>query len=133
MKKLDDLSIKTICVQGGYDPKSGEARIAPITQSTTYKYDDADEVAALFDLEKEGHMYSRISNPTLAVLEDKIAQMEGGVGALSTSSGQAANLIAVLTICENGDHLIAMNNLYGGTYTLLSSTLKKFGDRKSVV
>lgn len=133
MKKLDDLSIKTICVQGGYDPKSGEARIAPITQSTTYKYDDADEVAALFDLEKEGHMYSRISNPTLAVLEDKIAQMEGGVGALSTSSGQAANLIAVLTICENGDHLIAMNNLYGGTYTLLSSTLKKFGIETSFV
>ena len=118
MKKLDDLTKKTICVQGVYDPKSGEARIAPITQSTTYKYDNADDVAALFDLEKEGHMYSRISNPTLAVLEDKVAQMEGGVGALSTSSGQAANLIAVLNICESGDHLVAMNNLYGGTYTL---------------
>lgn len=124
---MKNLSVETLCVQGGYDPKNGETRIAPIYQSTTYKYDDADEVADLFDLNKEGHMYSRISNPSLEVLEKKIAALEGGVGAVATSSGQAANLLAVLSICQNGDHIVAFNNLYGGTFTLFSSTLKKFG------
>ena len=124
---MKNLSVETLCVQGGYDPKNGEARIAPIYQSTTYKYDSADEVAALFDLTKEGHMYSRISNPTLEVFEKKLAALEGGIGALATSSGQAANLLAILTICKSGEHLIAFNNLYGGTFTLLSSTLKNFG------
>lgn len=124
---MKNLSVETLCVQGGYDPKNGEARIAPLYQSTTYKYDSADEVAALFDLTKEGHMYSRISNPTLEVFEKKLAALEGGIGALATSSGQAANLLAILTICKSGEHLIAFNNLYGGTFTLLSSTLKNFG------
>lgn len=118
---------ETICIQGGYEPKSGEPRILPIFQSTTYKYDEADEVAKLFDLEAAGHMYSRISNPTVEALEKKIAEMEGGVGAMATSSGQAANLIAILTICNAGEHVLAMSNLYGGTFTLFTSTLKKMG------
>ena len=118
---------ETICIQGGYEPKNGEPRILPIFQSTTYKYDEADEVAKLFDLEAAGHMYSRISNPTVEALEKKIAEMEGGVGAMATSSGQAANLIAILTICNAGEHVLAMSNLYGGTFTLFTSTLKKMG------
>lgn len=130
MKKI---SVETLCVQGGYSPENGETRIAPISQSTTYKYDNADEVGDLFNLTKEGHMYSRISNPTLEVLEKKIADMEGGIGAVSTSSGQAANLLAVLTICKAGEHIVAFNNLYGGTLTLLSSTLKNFGIEASFV
>ena len=117
----------TICIQGGYEPKNGEPRILPIFQSTTYKYDEADEVAKLFDLEAAGHMYSRISNPTVEALEKKIAEMEGGVVAMATSSGQAANLIAILTICNAGEHVLAMSNLYGGTFTLFTSTLKKMG------
>ena len=124
MKKY---SSETLCVQAGYEPKNGEPRILPIVQSTTYKYDDADEVGKLFDLEAEGHMYSRISNPTVAALENKIAALEGGVGALATSSGQSATLIAILTICNVNEHVLAMSNLYGGTFTLFTSTLKKMG------
>lgn len=95
--------------------------------STTYKYDDADEVGRLFDLEAEGHMYSRISNPTCGVLEEKIAVMEGGVGAVTTSSGQAATMLAVLNICKSGQHILCMSNLYGGTHTLMGATLKNLG------
>ena len=124
MKKY---SPETLCVQAGYEPKNGEPRILPIVQSTTYKYDDADEVGKLFDLEAEGHMNSRISNPTVAALENKIAALEGGVGALATSSGQSATLIAILTICNVNEHVLAMSNLYGGTFTLFTSTLKKMG------
>ena len=121
------MNIETKCLHSGYEPKNGEPRILPIFQSTTYKYDEADEVAKLFDLEAAGHMYSRISNPTVEALEKKIAEMEGGVGAMATSSGQAANLIAILTICNAGEHVLAMSNLYGGTFTLFTSTLKKMG------
>lgn len=130
MKKY---SQETLCVQAGYEPKNGEARILPIVQSTTYKYDDADEVGKLFDLQAEGHMYSRISNPTVAALENKISALEGGVGALATSSGQSANLIAILTICNAGEHVLAMSNLYGGTFTLFTSTLKKMGIEVSFI
>lgn len=130
---MKNYSVETLCVQGGYEPENGAPRIAPIYQSTTYKYNSADEVAALFDLEKEGHMYSRISNPGLEVLEKKLAALEGGVAALSTSSGQAANLLAILTICKNGDHIVVLNNLYGGTTTLFGSTLKNFGIKASFV
>lgn len=119
--------IETVCIQSGYEPKSGEPRVAPITQSTTYFYDQAEDVAALFDLAKEGHMYSRISNPTVEVLEKKLAALEGGVGGLAVSSGQAATLLAVLTLCQAGDHLVGMNNLYGGTFTLLSGNLNRLG------
>lgn len=130
MKKY---SQETLCVQAGYEPKNGEARILPIVQSTTYKYDDADEVGKLFDLQAEGHMYSRISNPTVEALEKKITALEGGVGALATSSGQSANLLAILTICNAGEHVLAMSNLYGGTFTLFTSTLKKMGIEVSFI
>lgn len=124
---MSNYAIETKCAHEGYNPGNGEPRIAPIVQSTTYKYDSADDVAALFDLAKAGHMYTRISNPTSGVLEAKIAALEGGVGALAVSSGQAATLTAIITICNAGEHIVAMNNLYGGTYTLINSTLKKFG------
>lgn len=127
------MKVETICVQGGYNPKNGEARITPIVQSTTFKYDDADEVAALFDLEKAGHMYTRISNPTVSVLEEKVAALEGGVGALAVSAGQSATLISILNICSSGEEIVAMNNLYGGTYTLIGSTLEKFGIKTKFV
>lgn len=117
----------TICVQGGYKPNSGEPRILPIYQSTTYKYDDPDEVAALFDLKAEGHMYSRISNPTVAAFEEKVNELEGGVGALAVSAGQTATALSILNICKNGEHIVASSTLYGGTFSLLSTTLKKFG------
>ncbi len=124
---MSNYAIETKCAHEGYNPGNGEPRIAPIVQSTTYKYDSADDVAALFDLAKAGHMYTRISNPTSGVLEAKLAALEGGVGALAVSSGQAATLTAIITICNAGEHIVAMNNLYGGTYTLINSTLKKFG------
>lgn len=117
----------TICVQGGYSPKAGEPRVLPIYQSTTYKYDDPDLLADIFDLKEEGHIYSRISNPTVAAFEEKINQLEGGVGALATSSGQSATTLAILNICQQGQHILALSTLYGGTYTLLSSTLRKYG------
>lgn len=123
----------TICVQGGYQPESGEPRNAPIIQSTTYKYDSADTVGDLFDLKANGYFYTRLANPTIGYLEGKIAQMEGGIGALATSSGQAATLIAILTLASAGDHVVAMNNLYGGTHTLIGSTLGKFGIEASFV
>ncbi|KLU74940.1 O-acetylhomoserine aminocarboxypropyltransferase/cysteine synthase family protein [Clostridium botulinum] len=117
----------TICIQGGYNPESGEPRVLPIYQSTTYKYNDPDEVADLFDLKAEGHMYSRISNPTVSAFEKKVAELEGGVGALAVASGQSATALAILNICKNGDHIISTSTLYGGTHTLFSTTLKKFG------
>lgn len=107
--------------------KVRRARILPIIQSTTYKYEDPDTVANLFDLKEEGHMYTRISNPTVAAFEEKIAQLEGGVGSVAVSSGQSATTLAVLNICSAGDHILASSNLYGGTFNLLSSTLKKLG------
>ena len=124
---MKNYSIETQCVQAGYDPASGEPRITPIVQSTTYKYDEADQVADLFDLTAAGHMYSRISNPTVEVLEKKVAVMEGGVGALAVSSGQSANFFAIFTLCSAGDNFISLSNLYGGTHTLFTSTLKRMG------
>lgn len=126
MSNKSKYRLETECVQAGYSPGNGEARVLPIYQSTTYKYDSADDVADLFDLKAAGHMYSRISNPTVEALEQKIAILEGGVGAIATSSGQAAITLAVLTICGAGENFIAMSNLYGGTINLFSSTLPKF-------
>lgn len=123
----------TICVQGGYTPNPGEPRVLPIVQSTTYKYADPDHVARLFDLAEEGHMYSRISNPTIAAYEEKVNSLDGGVGALAVSSGQSATTLALLNICKNGDHIVAASTIYGGTFTLLSSTFKKFGIEVSFV
>ncbi|WP_371418668.1 O-acetylhomoserine aminocarboxypropyltransferase/cysteine synthase family protein [Desulforhopalus sp. IMCC35007] len=120
-------SIETKAVQAGYSPKNGEPRVMPIVQSTTYKYDTCQGIADLFDLKAAGHMYSRISNPTVEVFENKMAQLEGGVGALALSSGQAASTIAVLNICEAGDHMVALSTLYGGTFNLFKHTLKKLG------
>ena len=98
-----DWSLETACVQAGYEPTNEQPRIVPLVQSTTFKYDSADEVAALFNLEKVGHMYSRISNPTVAALEEKINALEGGVGALATSSGQSATLLSILTIAHRNN------------------------------
>lgn len=117
----------TICVQGGYNPGNGEPRVLPIYQSTAYKYDDPDFVEGLFNLEKEGHLYSRISNPTVSALEEKFALLEGGVGAVATSSGQAAILTAILNICKAGDHIVSASTLYGGTVNLFKVNLKKMG------
>lgn len=117
----------TVCVQGGYEPKNGEPRVVPICQSTTYKYDSSETVGKLFDLAEEGFFYTRIGNPTADCVEKKIAMLEGGVGALCTSSGQAATMISILNICEAGDHMISTAAIYGGTFNLFSVTLKKFG------
>ena len=117
----------TLCVQAGWQPKNGEPRVLPIFQSTTFKYDDTDEMADLFDLKKEGYFYTRLQNPTNDAVASKIAALEGGVGAVLTSSGQAANFYAVFNICEAGDHIVASNEIYGGTYNLFGVTLKKLG------
>lgn len=119
--------IETMCVQAGYEPKNGEPRVVPICQSTTYKYDSSNTVGKLFDLEEEGFFYSRIANPTVDAVERKIAALEGGVGAMCTSSGQAASFISVMNICEAGDHVISSAAIYGGTTNLFAVTLKKFG------
>lgn len=119
--------IETKCIQEGYKPKDGEARVLPIYQSTTYKYDSSDTVGKLFDLEENGFFYSRIGNPTVDAVEKKIAALEGGIGALCTSSGQAASLISILNICEAGDHFISASAIYGGTTNLFAVTLKKMG------
>ncbi len=119
--------LETQAIQGGYEPRNGEPRILPIVQSTTFKYESADFMAKLFDLEAPGHFYTRLSNPTSEGFEKKISLMEGGVGALATSSGQAATTLAVLNICQAGQHLIAASTLYGGTFSLFANTLPKMG------
>lgn len=124
---MSSYEFDTKCIQSGYHPGNGEPRTLPIYQSTTYKYDNADTLGQLFDLKAEGHMYSRISNPTLAAVEEKLADLEGGVGAMLVSSGQSANLLAVFNICSAGQNLITMNNIYGGTVNLLSVTLARMG------
>jgi len=129
----DKWSLATQAVQEGWDPQNGEPRVAPIIQSTTYKYDDVESVAQLFDLTAEGHMYSRISNPSCEVLEKKIAAMEGGVGALATSSGQMASTIAITNVAGAGDHFIASGTLYGGTVALFTNTFKKLGIEVTLV
>ena len=117
----------TLCVQAGWKPKNGDPRVLPIVQSTTFKYDNTEEMADLFDLKKEGYFYTRLQNPTNDAVASKIAALEGGVGALLTSSGQAANFYAIFNICEAGDHFVTSNEIYGGTYNLFGVTLKKLG------
>lgn len=121
------MKIETQCLHSGYEPKNGEPRALPIYQSTTFKYDSTEHVGKLFDLAVEGHMYSRISNPTVECVEKKIAELEGGVGALCTTSGQMANMIAIMNILSAGDHLVSASTIYGGTINLLGVTLKRFG------
>ena len=118
---------ETICIQAGYSPKNGEPRVMPIYQSTTYKYDSAQTLGELFDLKKEGHMYSRISNPSVAFVEEKVAMLEGSIGAMMTSSGQAAILISILNLCSAGDNFVCSSAIYGGTVNLFSVTLKRMG------
>ncbi len=124
---MNNYKRETICIQGGYQPKNGEPRVLPIYQSTTYKYDSADHLGKLFDLAAPGHMYTRISNPTVDAVEKKIADLEGGVGALCLSSGQAANLFAILNIARSGDNFLSASSIYGGTVNLFAVTMEKMG------
>lgn len=117
----------TICVQGGWQPRKGEPRQLPIYQSTTFKYDNSEQMARLFDLEDTGYFYTRLQNPTNDAVADKIAKLEGGVAAMLTASGQAASFYSVFNICEAGDHFIASSTIYGGTYNLFGVTMKKLG------
>lgn len=119
--------IDTKCIQSGYTPGNGQPRTLPIYQSTTYQYDDADALGKLFDLEADGHMYTRISNPTVAAVEAKIADLEGGVGAMLTSSGQAATFLTVFNICSQGQNFVSMSNIYGGSINLFSVTMARMG------
>lgn len=120
------MKIETKCLHSGYEPKNGEPRVVPIVQSTTYKFDSCDHVAALFDKPTE-FMYSRFANPTCDAVEKKIADMEGGVGCMLTTSGQAANMLAVLNLCSAGDSFISSSCIYGGTVNLFNFTFKKLG------
>ncbi len=122
-----ETKIETKCIQEGYKPKKGEPRQVPIIQSTTFKYDTSDEMGKLFDLEADGYFYTRLQNPTNDAVAAKICALEGGVAAMLTSSGQAANFYAVFNICEAGDHFIASSSIYGGTYNLFGVTMKKMG------
>ena len=122
-----NLSINTLCVQGGYTPGNGEPRQIPIVQSTTFKYDSSDEMGKLFDLEANGYFYSRLQNPTCDTVAAKIAELEGGTAAMLTSSGQAANFLALFNICNAGDHIVASSSIYGGTFNLISVTMAKMG------
>lgn len=118
---------ETLCVQAGWTPKKGEPRVLPIYQSTTFKYDTSEQMARLFDLEDCGYFYTRLQNPTNDAVAAKIAALEGGVAAMLTSSGQAANFYAIFNICQAGDHFISSSAIYGGTFNLFSVTLKKLG------
>lgn len=119
--------IETKCVQAGYEPGNGDPRVLPIAMSTTFKYESTQQVGDLFDLKANGFFYTRLANPTVDAVEKKIAALEGGVGAMMTSSGQAASLISILNIASAGDHIISSIDIYGGTTNLLGVTLKKMG------
>ena len=121
------MKFETLCVQAGWEPKNGEPRVMPIYQSTTFKYDSAGHVADLFDLKVGGHFYTRLSNPTLDAVEQRIAALEGGVGAMLTSAGQAASTIAILNLAHSGDHVVSCSAIYGGTVNLFGVTLEKLG------
>ena len=114
---------ETLCLHAGYHPKNAEPRVVPIVQSTTYVYDSTEEVASVFDEPTKSLIYSRFANPTVMAVEDKIAELEGGVGAMCTTSGQAATLLSILNICKAGDSFISTTEIYGGTVNLFSFTL----------
>ena len=124
---------ETICIQSGWKPTKGEPRVLPIYQSTTFKYDTSEQMGRLFDLEDSGYFYTRLQNPTNDAVAQKICELEGGVAAMLTSSGQAANYYAVFNICEAGDHLVMSSTVYGGTFNLLTCTMKKMGISCTVV
>ncbi len=121
------MNFETACVHGTYRAKKGEPQVVPMVQSTTYRYYDTDDVASMFDLTSATHMYSRISNPTIAALEEKMALLEGGVAAVAASSGQGATMLCALAICEAGDHILCNTNVYGGTNNLIGVSFKKLG------
>lgn len=121
------MKINSICVQGGYTPGNGEPRQIPIVQSTTFKYDTSEDMGKLFDLEASGYFYTRLQNPTNDYVAAKIAQLEGGTAGMLTSSGQAANFFALFNICESGDHIVSSSSIYGGTFNLISVTMKRMG------
>ncbi len=119
--------INTKCVQAGYEPKNGESRVIPIVQSTTFKYDSAATLGKLFDLEESGFFYTRLANPTLSAVADKIAALEGGVGAMLTASGQSASMLSITNICHAGDHVVCGSAIYGGTFNLFNKSLRELG------
>lgn len=120
-------SPETICIQGGWKPKNGEPRVLPIYQSTTFKYETSEQMGRLFDLEENGYFYTRLANPTNDAVAAKICELEGGVAAMLTSSGQAANLYSIINICSAGDHVVSSATIYGGSSNLFTVTLKRFG------
>ena len=122
-----DYKINTKCILSGYAPENGEPRQLPIYQSTTFKYDSSDEMGKLFDLEASGYFYTRLQNPTNDAVAAKIAALEGGVGAMLTSSGQAASFYSVFNIAQAGDHVISSAKIYGGTFNLFNVTMRKLG------
>ena len=124
---MSDFKINTKCVQSGYRPGNGEPRQVPIIQSTTFKYNTSEDMGKLFDLEAQGYFYTRLQNPTNDFVAAKICDMEGGTAAMLTSSGQAANFFALFNICECGSHIVASSSIYGGTFNLISVTMKKMG------
>ncbi|WP_281072187.1 O-acetylhomoserine aminocarboxypropyltransferase/cysteine synthase family protein [Succinivibrio dextrinosolvens] len=117
----------TLCIHAGYSPKNGEPSAMPIVQSTTFRYESTQAIADLFDLKSNGYFYSRLANPTCGFVEERLAKLEGGVGAMLTSSGQAATLTAVLTIAKAGDHILCSSTVYGGTFNLMAVTFKRMG------
>ena len=123
----ENLNAGTICVQGGWKPENGQPRVLPIIQSTTFKYSTSEQMARLFDLEESGYFYTRLANPTNDAVAAKIAELEGGVAAILTSSGQAANFYAVFNLCSAGDHFVCSSAIYGGTFNLFAVTMKKMG------
>lgn len=118
---------ETICIQSGWQPEKGEPRVLPIYQSTTFRYENSDQMGRLFDLEEAGYFYTRLQNPTNDAVAAKITELEGGIAGMLTSSGQAANYYAIFNICEAGDHFVCSNSLYGGTFNLFGTTMKKQG------
>lgn len=128
-----DYQKETICIQSGWKPKNGEPRVLPIYQSTTFKYETSEQMGRLFDLEESGYFYTRLQNPTNDCVAAKICELEGGVAAMLTSSGQAANYYAVFNICEAGSHVVFSSTVYGGTFNLLTVTMKKMGIECTVV
>lgn len=123
----EEYKIETRCIQSGWHPAKGEPRVLPIYQSTTFKYDNSDQMGRLFDLEDSGYFYTRLQNPTNDAVAEKITELEGGVAGMLTSSGQAANYYAIFNICETGDHFVCSSTIYGGTFNLFAVTMKKMG------
>jgi O-acetylhomoserine (thiol)-lyase len=124
---MSQYRIETKCIQEGYKPGNGEPRALPIVQSTTYKYDSSEFMGRLFDLQEEGYFYSRLANPTVSHVENKLAALEGGVGAMLTASGQSASMMSLLNVCRSGDHIVSSSALYGGTFNLFDVTMRQMG------